>query len=476
VSIHTWTIDEVCTGVFAALSETFPDEFWVRGEIQSLSRSTAGHLYFDLIEPGAAGRGQDPKLAAVAFRGPLRGIEAVLRKVGSLELVDGIEVRVRGRVEFYPPQGRVQFIVNAIDPRHTLGQLSADRDRVLRLLAREGLLDRNADLNLTPVPLRIGLVTSDGSAAYNDFVEELRSSRYGFRITLADARVQGSDAESTLVAAIAKLSSMDLDVIAIVRGGGAKGDLLAFDKENVAVAVAKAPIPVVVGIGHETDRSVVDVVAHQSLKTPTACAVALIELVRRYAHRLDQIATRTGHLAGRVTDAAAARLESTGGRLLRSTRTTLAANAGALGKHERMLARNARTALSVADRSVNTCAGRAAAATAIRLRQAESDLILRTERLPVVAHRRFGDAVRQLNSAESLITAVHPHNTLARGYSITRDSTGKALRTVDSAALGETITTDLIDGRLTSRVTVSSSLLPDTNTPEPKDDQHDEKP
>jgi len=471
VSIHTWTIDEVCSGVFAALSETFPDEFWVRGEIQSLSRSTAGHLYFDLIEPGASGRGQQPKLAAVAFRGPLRGIEAVLRKVGSLELVDGIEVRFRGRVEFYPPQGRVQFIVNAIDPRHTLGQLSADRDRVLRLLALEGLLDKNVGLKLTPVPLRVGLVTSDGSAAYNDFVEELTASRFGFRITLVDARVQGSEAESTLVAAIETLSALDVDVIAIVRGGGAKGDLLAFDKHNVAVAVAKASIPVIVGIGHETDHSVVDVVAHRSLKTPTACAVALIELVREYSHRLDQIATRTGHLAGRVTDSAAATLASTGGRLRRSTRTTLAANRGALAKHETMAARHAENTLTVADRSVNTCAGRAAAATVIRLRQAESDLVSRTERLPVVASRRFKNAVRQLNSAESLTAAVHPHNTLARGYSITRDSTGRALRTVTSVTVGETVTTDLIDGRLESRVTESNSQLPDAGTQDPKDNQ-----
>jgi len=476
VSIHTWTVDEVCHGVFAALSESFPDEFWVRGEIQSLSRSSAGHLYFDLVEPRANGRGQGPKLAAVAFRGPLRGIEAVLRKVGSLELVDGIEVRFRGKIEFYPPQGRVQFIVNAIDPRHTLGQLSADRDRVLRLLADEGLLDRNAALELAPVPLRVGLVTSDGSAAYNDFVQELRASRFAFRITLIDARVQGHEAEPTLVSAIETLSTMEIDVIAIVRGGGAKGDLLAFDKESVAVAVSRASIPVIVGIGHETDRSVVDEVAHQSYKTPTACAVALIELVREFSHRLDYISTRTGHLASRVTDTAATALESTGGRLHRSTRTILTAKALALSKHTRTLAGRASTTLSVADRSVNTCAGRATAATAIRLRQAESDIVSRIERLPVVARRGVADATRQLDSAMTLIRAFHPDNTLARGYSITRDSSGKALRSAASVAVGDTISSELLTGRLSSRVTTSSTSLPNLETPELKDHQHNEQP
>ena len=131
MAVHTWTVDELCSAVGDALRAIFPDELWIRGEISGLRRSPAGHLYFDLIEPGATGRGADTRISVVAFRGPLRGIEAVLRKVGNLALEDGIEVRIRGRVDYYPPQGRVQFMMNAIDPRYTLGQLAADRDEVL---------------------------------------------------------------------------------------------------------------------------------------------------------------------------------------------------------------------------------------------------------------------------------------------------------------------------------------------------------
>ena len=158
MTVQTWTVTDVCEGVSTALARTFPDEFWVHGEIQSLSRSSAGHRYIDLVEPGEAGHKKDVRLSVVAFKGQLRGIEAVLRKVGNLELTEGIEVRIRGHVEFYPPQGRVQFIMNAIDPRYTLGQLSADRDRVMRALAADGLIEKNGSLPLPLVPLRIGLV------------------------------------------------------------------------------------------------------------------------------------------------------------------------------------------------------------------------------------------------------------------------------------------------------------------------------
>lgn len=429
MAVHTWTVEEVCAGVFAAIEALFPDEFWVRGEIQGLRKSPAGHLYFDLIEPGAVGRGQDAKLGTVAFRGPLRGIEAVLRKVGNLQLTDGLEVRVRGKVDFYPPQGRVQFIMSAIDPRHTLGQLSADRDRVMTALAAEGLLERNGALPMPLVPLRVGLVTSDDSAAYNDFVHELENSPFAFQIVFADARVQGVDAEPTLVAAINSLRHHALDVIAVVRGGGAKGDLLAFDREAVARAVAGCDVPVVVGIGHEIDRSIVDEVAHTTLKTPTACASALIDRVAGFAQRLTTIATATRHHGERTLRIRHDGLEACASRLGRATRATLAINDIHLDRQRDGLVRSATTLLDEAQSRV----GRVEA------------------RLPAVASRILRDHDARLESAASLVNAVHPARTLARGYSITRTA-GSIVGSVAAVTPGATTITEVLDGSFTSVV------------------------
>ena len=182
--------------------------------------------------------------------------------------------------------------MTAIDPHHTLGQLSVDRERVLQSLHKAGLLETNPSLQVPTVPLHIGLVTSDGSAAYNDFVNEISSSQYPFRISLAHSAVQGTEAEMGLVNAIQQLVDTDVDVIAVVRGGGARTDLLAFDLESVARAVALAPIPVFSGIGHEIDRSIVDEVVHTAFKTPTACAAAIVQIVTAFDQQLNDSARR----------------------------------------------------------------------------------------------------------------------------------------------------------------------------------------
>ena len=453
MTVQTWTVTDVCEGVSTALARTFPDEFWVHGEIQSLRRSSPGHLYVHLVEPGEAGHKQDVRLSVVAFKGQLRGIEAVLRKVGNLELTEGIEVRIRGHVEFYPPQGRVQFIMNAIDPRYTLGQLSADRDRVMRALATDGLIEKNGSLPLPLVPLRIGLVTSDGSAAYRDFVDELEKSTFAFRVTLADSRVQGHRATDALVAAIQTLDSLPIDVIAIVRGGGAKGDLLAFDHESVARTVAMARVPVLVGVGHEIDRSVVDEVAHTSLKTPTACAAALVERMRTFTHRLEQISAAAHHHGSRAVAEAMARLDTDAARLMRSTGTVLDAGELTLEHHATAISRMSRGVLEFADMQLDSDAGRAVAACGLRLGQASADLRSRTNRVRSVAGYALLGAERRLNEADSVVRAIHPDVTLARGYSITRGADGVAMRSAAAGTPGETITTELIDGQLTSTIT-----------------------
>ena len=466
MSVHTWTVDEVCTGVRSALEATFPDEFWVRGEIQGLRKAPAGHVYFDLIEPGATGRGQDSRLSTVAFRGPLRGIEALLRKVGNLELHDGIEVRVRGKVGFYPPQGRVQFMMSAIDPRHTLGQISADRDRVMRALLSDGLLDRNATVPMAAVPLRVGLVTSHDSAAYNDFIQELTQSRFAFEVTFVDARVQGAAAEDTLVAALEVLRQRAVDVIAVIRGGGAKGDLLAFDRESVARAIATSPVPVLVGIGHEIDRAVADEVAHSSLKTPTACAAALVGRVNAFMQRLSDIAATTAPQAERSIRSRTERLTSDIARLQRATTTTLTLRQRTLDNTRNAINTASRSAVSRADHEVVDTATRVATSSKLLLAEAEREVVRVSTQLPANAARAIGSATTRLDAASTLVRAVHPDRTLARGYTITRDGSGRAIVAASAVMIGDMMVTSMIDGSVESAVTNSTPTpLPTARKP-----------
>ena len=365
-------------------------------------------MYFDLIEPDSNGNRID-KMSIALWKGRRQAVESVLDRADAGPLIEGIKVRIKGELSFYAPQGRVQIQMTAIDPHHTLGQLSVDRERVLQSLSEAGLLETNSALRVPAVPLHIGLVTSDGSAAYNDFVNEISSSQYPFKISLAHSSVQGSEAEIGLVTAIQQLIDTDVDVIAVVRGGGARTDLLAFDLESVARAVAQAPIPVFSGIGHEIDRSVVDEVAHTAFKTPTACAAALVQTVTAFDQQLHDSARRIVTLANKCHDRAAEMISSSARAINDRTRRTLDLKEGQL-----------------------TAASR-------RLRDLSSMAIDRN--------------VERCNRIFDLLQALHPNRVLARGFSITRDEAGNVIR--DDVPDGTAIVTETSTSLITSTVTES---------------------
>ncbi len=229
----TFGVGELNQAIAEALSESFPRQVWVRGEIAQYRVTGAGHAYFDLVEKDRRRDHVRAKLSVALFRQDRAGVNRTLREAGAT-LADGAEVRIRARVDFWPPAGRLQLIMNSIDPLFTVGKLAAERARVLQLLTSEGLLRRQAELALALVPLRVGLVTSGGSAAYHDFVQELEASPHAFRVAHVDVRVQGQGAFRRIVYGLRTLSRLDLDVIVLARGGGSRSDLAPFDSEAVA--------------------------------------------------------------------------------------------------------------------------------------------------------------------------------------------------------------------------------------------------
>jgi len=181
---------------------------------------------------------------------------------------------------YYVPTGKFQPRVVDVDESFTLGELAQMRQKVLETLRREGLFDANRKRVLADVPLRVGLISAHGSAAFQDFTTVLLQSGFSFEIIFAEARMQGQETESTVAAALTALTNpklRPLDVICIIRGGGSKTDLVFFDSEGICRAIAASPVPVFTGIGHEIDLSLSDMVAHSHFKTPTECAKFLEE-------------------------------------------------------------------------------------------------------------------------------------------------------------------------------------------------------
>jgi len=354
---ETYSVAQLC-GEIRDLLGTAYDSVWVAGEINRLRQSQRGHVYFELVEKGS-GDEIVGKLEAVAWQRDHSRIRRILAETDQ-ELTEGMEIRCRGGVDFYGPFGRLQFVVREVDPIFTLGNLARRRKETLSALSAAGLLEKNKRLELSALPLRVALITSEGSAAYHDFLSTLRESGFGFQVLLLHASVQGREAERELTSALSLVQPDDVDCVVLIRGGGSRADLAVFDSRALTEAVARTPVPVLTGLGHQTDLAIADVVAHTSLKTPTKVAEFLVERLRGAELDLRELRSRlaSGALgpvrlatlaldrarqrlgasglrlaaASRRLDAVRLRLEGTSGRILDRAGLVVGLAAGRLGR------------------------------------------------------------------------------------------------------------------------------------------------
>ena len=286
------SVSELINAINAVLTRQFRD-VWVYGEVGKVSQPSSGHVYFDLVEDND---GEKHVISVKLWRGVRQRLMPKMQQ-HDMDIVSGIKVRIRGTPDVYGASGQFGFKMSDIDPRFTLGDLAAQRDEIIAKLKLEGLYDRNRHLALPLVPLSIGVVTSKGSAAHADFLKTLEESNIGFTVTLCDVRVQGDGSAEQVAAAITLLGSQPLvDVVAVIRGGGSRTDLATFDNEIVARAVATCRAPVFTGIGHDVDKSIADEVAFSWNKTPTACAVAIVEKVNEFVRQVESAAQRIANV------------------------------------------------------------------------------------------------------------------------------------------------------------------------------------
>ena len=437
----TYTVGELADAINDTLRRGFSDGVWVRGEITGWS-DRGQHAYFTLTDDADEGNGRGRAVVNVQFFANARMRLRPMLQKHRLRLGDGMKVRVFGFLDYYAPNGRIGLKMTGIDPRYTLGDIAQNRDEVIRRLVADGLLDANKQRALSPIPLRVGVVTSVGTAAWHDFHDELRRSALGFRLSVVDTRVQGEFAERSITAAIATLSRRtDLDALVIIRGGGARNELAVFDAESIARAIAASPVPVLTGLGHEVDRSVADDVAHTTLKTPTACAGELIDRSMRFRADTEAAFTAIVRSSSAALDRATNDLSDTAHRIARRTHAAVERADERLGMRIDTLSRSAPAALERADEALQE--------RRIRI----------LDRATTVLERSSG----RLDLVAARIAALDPAVQLARGWSITRDAAGRVVRSIDEVAAGDTVSVAVADGRITS--TVTSTVTSTERTP-----------
>jgi exodeoxyribonuclease VII large subunit len=413
---------------------------WVQGELSNFSRPASGHWYFSLKDSTA-------QLRCAMFRQ-----KNLLARVQPKE---GQQLLARGRISLYEPRGEYQLIVEHVEDAG-VGALQRAFEELRARLAAEGLFDVARKRPLPAVPARVGVITSPSGAAIRDILHVLARRFPVASVLIYPVPVQGAAAAPAIAAAL-DLASLraDCDVLILARGGGAIEDLQAFNDERVARAIARCTLPVISGVGHESDVTIADFVADARAPTPTAAAQLAVPDRAEWLQRLGLLATRFAAAARRSLQHELLRVRALEQRLQRAhPGARLGQHAQRLDELEGRLVRAMSAATRAGDTRLAALAARLAARSpAARLGRWQLQCQALQQRLAAAAGSRLQRAASRVEVAARALHAVSPLATLERGFAIlTRAGDGALLRSAASLAPGEEIEAQLADGRVRARV------------------------
>ena len=411
-----YTLRQLNLLVCEAIETELPDEYWVEAEL-SECRENSGHCYMELIEKDERTNTPIARASAKCWRQTWQMAKPYFERTTGQQLRAGMKVLLKVYAQFHEAYG-FSWIVSDIDPTYTLGDMARKRQEIIRQLKEEGVFDLQRELRIPTFAKRIAVISAQNAAGYGDFCRQLEDNDYSFRfeVTLFPAIMQGEQVESSIIAALNAIyeatvpdgsPSGPYDCVVIIRGGGATADLSGFDTLALAENVAQFPLPVITGIGHDRDESILDMVANTKVKTPTAAAALLIDNLRQV---LDRINSAQQHLTTVI-----------------STRLS-----------------TLNVQLSSLQALIPTLALRTIGDQRHRIEMLES-------RLPVAIERRLTSQKHLLESLSLKLQGFDPQLLLSRGYSITLHH-GRAVRNPKQLKAGDEIETRVESGTIRSVV------------------------
>ena len=386
------------------LREGLPDAYWVQAELSEVREAYNGHCYIELVQKAERGNTLLAKARGTIWANVYKMLKPYFESSTGQAFTAGIKVLLQVSVEYHEQYG-LSLTVHDIDPTYTLGDMARRRKEILQQLDEEGVLTLNKELPMPMLPQRVAVISAAGAAGYGDFCDQLEGNPYGFVFypKLFPAVMQGDRVEETIIAALDHIAAEQesWDVVVIIRGGGATSDLSGFDTYALAANCAQFPLPIITGIGHERDDTVLDMVAHTRVKTPTAAAEYLVATLVEAAATLDEL---TNSLTTGITN-----------RIHREERRV------------EQIAQRLPALFSVMH-----------ANGLHRIEQLEVRMSTALQRTLVAQKHR-------LELMEKVIEGASPMQILQRGYSITRCE-GRVVRNAADLPEGSVLTTELAEG------------------------------
>lgn len=429
-------------------------ECWVVAEINEMNVNNSGHCYLMFVEKGGENQVPKAKISGVIWRSHFTMLNGFFRESTGQPLHAGIKVLVRVQVNYHELYG-ISLLVKDIDPTYTLGDMERQRQECIRRLQEDGVFEMNKELDMTVVPQRIAVVSSDKAAGYQDFMNELHNNEYGYRFgtSLHVAFMQGEEAENSIIEALNAIAvrADEFDAVAIIRGGGSQSDLACFNSYRLCSYIAQFPLPVLTGIGHNKDVSVADMVAYDCLKTPTAVAGRFVDMAHSFEQKIDKY----------------------GEFIVRSVKDILQFSAQKMEALSQQLRVNVKESIHTQELLLNTLNGdllsgafsliRSEGQKQIQLFNAlkeksgrlivsrEEKLLGYSERMKMLSVALLSQKASQIELLESRVNGYDPQRILKMGYSLALVN-GKTLKSVKDVASGEQVDIKLADGTVKTKV------------------------
>ena len=380
-------------------------EYWVEAEL-SECRESRGHCYMELIQKDEQTATPIAKASAKCWANKWLTIRPYFERTTGQQLHAGMKVLLQVYPQFHEAYG-FSWIVTDIDPTYTLGDMARKRQEIIQKLKAEGVFDLQQELQLPVFCQRIAVISSQTAAGYGDFCNQLTDNPYGFKFEtqLFPAIMQGEGVEQSIISALEQIYDMPFDCVVIIRGGGATSDMSGFDTLALAENVANFPIPIITGIGHERDESILDMISHTRVKTPTAAAALLID-----------------HLKGVLE--------------------TIEGDQSVISHYVQQKLSIANSQLSIISEAIPRLF------SIVKTRQ-EAKIDALYTRLPMLIERRFTSESHRLQLMDEKLKALDPTLLLARGYSITMHN-GRAVKDASQLPPGAEIETRLAKGTIHS--------------------------
>jgi len=480
---HQHTLSELQSQVKSSLEETFALPIWVKAEISEMTVNRSGHCYLDLVETE---QGTDTVIArcrATIWSYTFRMLKPYFETTTSQAFTEGLKVLLQAKVEYHEVYG-FSLNIRDIDPVYTLGDLARQRREIIRRLQEDGIFEMNKELELPLVPQRIAIISSPTAAGLQDFMDQLHNNphQFVFYTKLFPAMMQGSEAPRSIMDALDLIFEYEdiFDAVVIIRGGGAQLDLACFDHYELASHVAQFPLPVITGIGHDKDDTVIDLVAHTRMKTPTAVAEFLISGALRFSQELKELEKHFSELVTDQLEDNKVRLNDAADQLNQLVNQMIVAQQNRLNISRIQLANRSEAFLKDQQSELKQLTIGAKNRTnrfvsrqnqlldqsGNKLKFVFREHILKNKNLinqfQNLIKIRALDQIRiekkNLNLIQEKLRLIDPQNILKRGYSLTMMN-GKIVKSVQQIKEGNLIETRLSDGRIESKVEKITKLI-----------------